>query len=458
MSMFENIYITVAIFCLCFFALLAGGAYFLAQGMKTAQGKAPVDFLSVNKLETVFDRLGKVRKNRILVYISVSVDNLINMYSDSKASLVMSDIKSILLNNFAQENASVIAPHGLKNFVILSCQKENDVIGKIEKTIVDLDKCLLSYNALNLAEIKFGLYSAVIVSQSFDDALNRAKQACIVAENNGTSYAVWNGNMGRTLENKINIENTIDKDIDNNRFFLEYQPIMRTSSKEIIGAEVLSRLNSESNGILTPRSFLEALDSAKLSDKFDYYIFEKNCKWISNNKEVREKYKYSINFSRTTLSDPMFPKRIIEIVEKYGLDYSSLGIEILENKKIDDAAKRQIVRNINALKEKGMLVLLDDFGEGYTSFDDLQNLTIDIVKIDKRLIRNTNTERGISIFHSIIRTAKEIGMKVLCEGIETPEQERIAVDSGCDFLQGFYYYVPMPVARFEKILEEKSIG
>ena len=109
--------------------------------------------------------------------------------------------------------------------------------------------------------------------------------------------------IANALEKKIKIENNIEKEIDNNRFFLEYQPVLDAKTKKIIGAEVLSRLNSESEGILAPKSFLSAVDSVGINEKFDYYIFEKNCKWISNDEENRNKYVYTINFSRFTLCD-----------------------------------------------------------------------------------------------------------------------------------------------------------
>ena len=136
---------------------------------------------------------------------------------------------------------------------------------------------------------------------SFDDAIGRAKQAYLLAKNENIPYAEWNVSGGKALEKKIKIENNIEKEIDNNRFFLEYQPVLDAKTKKIIGAEVLSRLNSESEGVLTPGSFLSAVDSVGINDKFDYYIFEKNCKWISNDKKQREQYKYTINFSRSTL-------------------------------------------------------------------------------------------------------------------------------------------------------------
>ena len=127
--------------------------------------------------------------------------------------------------------------------------------------------------------------------------------------------------------------------------------------------------------------------------------------------------------------------------------------EILEDKNIDGEAKQQMIENLSTLKERGISILLDDFGSGYTTFGDLQNLDISIVKIDKAITQNSVTDTGFIILKNIIQTSKDIGFKTLCEGIETKEQEEAAIRAGCDFLQGFYYYRPMSVATLEKILE-----
>ena len=199
---------------------------------------------------------------------------------------------------------------------------------------------------------------------------------------------------------------------------------------------------------------MSAVDSVGINEKFDYYIFEKNCKWISNDKKQREGYKYTINFSRSTLSEPAFAEKIIGIAEKYDLKFSCLAVEILEDKNITGEAKQQMVNNLSTLKEKGVSILLDDFGSGFTTFGDLQNLDISIVKIDKSITQNAVTDTGFIILKNIIRTSKDIGYKTLCEGIETKEQEEAAIKAGCDLLQGYYYYKPMPVSALEKVLDE----
>jgi EAL domain-containing protein (putative c-di-GMP-specific phosphodiesterase class I) len=280
----------------------------------------------------------------------------------------------------------------------------------------------------------------------------------MLAKTQKTSYAEWTASSGKALEKKIKIANNIEKEIDNNRFFLEYQPVLDAKTKKIIGAEVLSRLNSENDGVLLSKSFLSAVNSVGINEKFDYYIFEKNCKWISNDKKQREGYKYTINFSRSTISEPEFVEKITNIAEKYDLKFSCLAVEILEDKNIMGKAKQQMIDNLSLLKEKGISILLDDFGSGYTTFGDLQNIDVSVVKIDKTITHNSVTDTGFIILKNIIRTAHDIGFKTLCEGIETKEQEEAAIKAGCDLLQGFYYYKPMSVAQLEKVFTENEGG
>ena len=113
-----------------------------------------------------------------------------------------------------------------------------------------------------------------------------------------------------------------------------------------------------------------------------------------------------------------------------------------------------MIKNLAALKKKGILILLDDFGKGHTSFGDLSEFDISIVKIDKSITQNANNQTGFLILKNIIRTAHDLGFKTLCEGIETEELKKTVVDAGCDILQGYYFYRPMPVAQFETLFNK----
>lgn len=449
MHIFENPYVVMAALVLGVVLLAAISICFAVRGLRAANGQTERSFTSISKMESRFKAMGKSH-SRLVLYINLSTDNLRVSRSEQKLLL---EIKHNLLYTFANGEESFAAAYDDKNYIVIANSDAETIKEQIETCINDINKILLKHCAFNVVIVRIGSYDSSRIQVNFDDAVARAKQACLLAKTQKTSYAEWTASSGKALEKKMKIENNIEKEIDNNRFFLEYQPVLDAKTKKIIGAEVLSRLNSESEGVLSPKSFLSAVDSVGINEKFDYYIFEKNCKWISNDKNQRENYKYTINFSRSTISEPEFVEKITSIAGKYELKFSCLAVEILEDKNIDGEAKEQMIENLSTLKGKGVSILLDDFGSGYTTFGDLQNLDVSIVKIDKAITQNSVTDTGFIILKNIIQTSKDIGFKTLCEGVETKEQEKAAIKAGCDFLQGFYYYRPMSVATLEKILE-----
>ena len=451
MQIFDSPYMVILLLLLCFVLLAAAGVFFVVRGINVANGTQAQDFVGITRTQKKFCLATKQRADRCVVYVSVLLDNYRNLHSPAQTAGVFSDIKSILLSSFSGDHG-MISLCGETNFIAFTQWDTAYAQTQIECLQNKISTCLLTHNALNVVNVHFGFCTIVGTQVSFDEAVNRAKQACLLAKQENRLFLEWSANDGKALTKKIKLENNIESEIDNNHFFLEYQPVLDARTKKIVGAEVLSRLNSKSDGVLTPGSFLTAVNSVGLSGKFDYYIFEKNCKWISNDKPARERFRYTINFSRSTLCDPRFPQKITDIAEKYDLNASCLAVEILEDKHVTGDAHRQMRENLLELKEKGFSILLDDFGSGFTAFNDLQTLDVSIVKIDKSITQNATTVTGFIILRNMIQTAKDIGFETLCEGVETEAQERAAIKAGCDLLQGYYYYRPMPVAQLEKLL------
>ncbi len=455
MKIFEYPYVIITMLALSFLVMGLIGLYFTMKSVKTAKGTSEKNFCGIGKIETDFEKAGALRKNRSIIYISISLDGMKRLYSESKAVRMYEQIKKILLTHLCLNTGGEISLYGNENFVAFNSLEAGETERCIDKCFQEINEAFVKHGAVNVVRINFGYHLTSSTDVSFKTALGRAKQACSMAEDKNVLYCQWDSSNGKAFERKIKIENTIQNEIDNNRFFLEYQPILDAKTDKIIGAEVLSRLNSATEGVLTPYFFLSAVNNVGLNEKFDYYIFEKNCKWISNDKENRVKYVYTINFSRYTLCDPNLADRIIEIVEKYGVAYSCIAVEILEDKDLNEEEKSIMIKNVVRLKEKGVLILLDDFGKGYTSFGDLTDFDISIVKIDKAITQNSITESGFVILKNIIRTAHDLGFKTLCEGIETEEHKKTVVEAGCDMLQGYYFYRPMPVTKLETLFEKQ---
>jgi len=454
MRFFEYPYVIITSLVIICFVMGIIGLFFTMKSVKTAKGTGKNGFCSFSKLGNDFDKFGVARKNRCLIYISVSLENFSRLYSESKANRIYEMIQKVLLMYFGLEPENLISIYDKENFVALTDFTADEAEEKIQNCFAELSEVFQENDAVNVIRINFGCHVTGSADVSFNTALLRAKQALSMAVDKNEIYSMWDSANGKEFERKIKIENNIENEIDNNRFFLEYQPVIDAKTDKIIGAEVLSRLNSSTEGILSPRVFLSAVNNVGLNQKFDYYIFEKNCKWISNDKEKRMKNLFTINFSRFTLCDENLSQNIIDIIEKYNIDYSCIAVEILEDKSLSKTEKSIMTKNLLRLKEKGILILLDDFGKGYTNFRDLADFDIDIVKIDKSITQNADNDTGFAILKNIIRTAHDLGFKTLCEGIETEQHKRNVVAAGCDIMQGYYFYRPMPVTQLESLFEK----
>lgn len=455
MKFFEYPYVIITILAIIFVVMGLIGLYFTMKSVKTAKGTAEKGFCGIGKIENDFEKAGALRENRTIVYVSISLDSMKRLYSESKAIRMYEQIKSILLNYFCLSIDGEISLYGHENFVALNDLESGEIEQHIEKCFQEINETFVKNGAVGVVRVNFGYHQTSSNEVSFKTALSRAKQACSIAEDKEILYCRWDSSNGKQFERKLKIENSIQNEIDNNRFFLEYQPMLEVKTNKIIGAEVLSRLNSPTEGVLTPYHFLSAVNNVGLNEKFDYYIFEKNCKWIASDKEKRMRYVYTINFSRHTLCDRNLAEKLIKIIEKYGIKYSCIAVEILEDKSLNEDEKSIMITNLVQLKEKGMLILLDDFGKGYTSFVDLSDFDISIVKIDKSITQNATNQTGFLILKNIIRTAHDLGFKTLCEGIETEEHKKVVVEAGCDILQGYYFYRPMPVTQLETLFEKE---
>lgn len=455
MTIFKYPYVIITILAIIFIAMILIGLYFTMKSVKTAKGTAEKSFCGIGKIETDFEKMGILRKNRSIVYISISLNGVKSVYSESKAAGMYENVKQILFKHLCLDADGDISVYGSENFVALNDLRPDETEKCIDKCFKEITEIFIEHGAVSVVRMHVGYISTASTEISFKTAFGRAKQALSMAEDKDVLCFQWDNSNGKEFERKLKIESNIQSEIDNNRFFLEYQPIMDAKTGKIIGAEVLSRLNSPTEGVLAPRLFLSAINNVGLNRKFDYYIFEKNCKWISNDKENRIKYVYTINFSRYTLCDENMAENIINIIKRYDICYSCFAVEILEDKDLNDDERSVMTGNLKKLKELGVLILLDDFGKGCTGFGDLTDFDINIVKIDKAIMWNSESQTGFLILKNIIRTAHDLGFKTICEGIETEEQKKIAADAGCDMLQGYYFYRPMPVTKFETLFEEK---
>ncbi|MBQ3489612.1 MAG: EAL domain-containing protein [Clostridia bacterium] len=244
--------------------------------------------------------------------------------------------------------------------------------------------------------------------------------------------------------------------LDRDMFSLVIQPVLDFQTNTVFKGEVLSRLDHPERGVIFPDVFLPVIATLNLYSRFDRYIFQKSCVWLQRSLAAGEKMEcISCNFSRKTLSETTIAQDLIRIANNYGVSHDKLAIEITEREKNND--EKQLIENLHVLKEAGFRIILDDYGTGVTSVNDLLNYPLDIVKIDRSLLLNTQTEKGKEEFCALVSMFIERGAEVVCEGIETKEQNDFARSSGCRYGQGFLYFKPIRQDQVFEMIRKSSL-
>lgn len=244
--------------------------------------------------------------------------------------------------------------------------------------------------------------------------------------------------------------------LQRDQFSLVVQPVVDFRTNAVSSGEVLARLNHPERGVIFPDDFLPVVNDLNLYPRFDRYIFRKSCAWMRRTLSEPERFDcLSCNFSRKTLSEAGLAEDLVKIADQYGVPHNALAVEITERERETDS--RQLMENLRQLKAAGFRIFLDDYGNGVTSVQDLMQYPLDIVKIDRSLLLTAQKEQDIAAFRSLVSMAEKIGAQVVCEGIETPEQERFARDAGCHYGQGFRFFRPTDQNQVLEMIYRSSI-
>ncbi len=254
------------------------------------------------------------------------------------------------------------------------------------------------------------------------------------------------------VQEERKITESILKGFENNEFKMYLQFIVDNKTKKIVSAEALSRWDSSEKGLIGPGKYIENMEHSGLISRHDFYMFELACRQLEKwNGTEYENVALSCNFTRITLSEENFIDKLLMISNSYSFDKSKIAIEITEDAIEKD--RKTATKNVVRAKEHGFRIYLDDLGSGYTSLANLCDYPIDVVKIDRDILLKTELENGKKLFAGIIALAHNMDIKVICEGVETEEQNALVSDSDCDYVQGWYYSKALPLEECESFVK-----
>lgn len=286
-----------------------------------------------------------------------------------------------------------------------------------------------------------------------ETAFYDAEQSSKIARKNGTAVACGEEKQLQKSRREEALRRSLSRAMENGEFRVYMQIICRGETDQICGAEVLSRWQNPEYGMLQPAEYIEILKETGQIIPHDYRMFTFVCKLL----ELWQTSRYdqlflTCNFTRVSLSAEDFADRITEISQPFRFDRHRLIIEITEDSLSTDS---QIVsENIRRCREMGFQIAIDDMGTGFTSFSDLYDNELDLVKIESGFIAPCVSGRRRTMLSDIITMVHHSGAKVICEGVETAEQREMLRQIGCDMMQGYYYSRVLPYSECTRLLAE----
>ena len=231
-----------------------------------------------------------------------------------------------------------------------------------------------------------------------------------------------------------------------------FQPKVNMITGQIVGSEALVRWNHPDRGLLAPGAFVPVFEENGSIVEIDWYIYEAVCytlrSWMDRGLPV---YPVSCNFSSIHFDHSDFTDRITALADLYAIPHRLLELEITES--IIVTHPKRVASQIASLREKGFMTAIDDFGSGYSSLGQLEQMAARVLKLDRSFVqRGMLDAREQTVIANIVNLAHDLGMRILCEGVETRQQANILIRLDCIYAQGFYYSKPVPLEEFEEML------
>ncbi|MBO5489751.1 MAG: sensor domain-containing phosphodiesterase [Eubacterium sp.] len=393
-------------------------------------------------------------------------EQLLRDYPDEQFSMVISDIKNFeLMNEILGED---IADSILRDEAewLKERQSKKSVLGRLysdifaylvptkklkEEEMMSLVSYLnekYNYKKFKL-HIYFGIYHVLDKQESVRQMADKAIHAVEKLKGNlHQSIAYYDEKDFQDALLKQQLIGEFDNGIKEKQFCMYLQPQTNEDGK-MQGAEALVRWNHPTRGLLMPGQFIEAFEEAGLIYKLDQYMWNLAAKKLRDWSDAGYDYYISVNISAKDFYRMNVYKTFLSIVEENEIDPGKLHIEITESAVAEDEVETH--RTLEKLRDKGFIIEIDDFGSGYSSLNFMKNVCANVIKIDRVFLKESSNEtRGEQILSSIIRLSHEIGMEVITEGVENPEQLRMLIDMCCDLYQGYYFSKPLEIIDFEK--------
>jgi len=397
-------------------------------------------FLDLNRFKLVNDSLGHMIGDRLLVAAAQRLRQCL------RAGDVLSK---------GPAEAATIARLGGDEFTVLllGLRTPADARGVADRLARELAQPFNVDGHEIFTPASIGIAHGLGGNSSADELMRGADAAMYRAKALGDGRCcVFDETLHAAAVARLQLESDLRHALERNELFLHYQPIIDLTTRELIGFEALARWIHQGKTV-SPVEFIPLAEDTGLIVPIGAWLIEESCRqlarWQQADPRLRQ-VNVNVNLSRRQLADADLVARVQDALERNGIEPHRLKLEITESAMMDNSdITRQVLLKLKGL---GVGLYMDDFGTGYSSLSCLHRLPLEGLKIDQSFMKGAGARRdSMAVLHAIVTLTRNLGMKVVAEGVELGEQVALLQSLECDYVQGYYFSGPLPpesAARF----------
>ncbi|GAA0178144.1 hypothetical protein SH2C18_12460 [Clostridium sediminicola] len=394
--------------------------------------RMPILFIKINKIKEPSEILGYEFERKLIIKISERINN--ELFNNDAL---------IFLNKY--------------EFVVFTTQIEKDNIIKnlAQQILFVLSQPFIIDNY----EISITSNTGISVYPDHGENLNHLIQKARIAITN-KDYSMndcinfYTNKLQSVVNKNFELENELNKAINNNELALAYQPIIDIHKKQLIKAEALLRWKNKIFGQVPPSTFIPIAEKSNFILKIGEWVLRQACLQIKSWVDAGESpLIISINISSLQLEQKDFTEMVESIILETDINPRYLEFEITESIAISDT--ENTLKILKIITDMGISVSMDDFGTGYSSLAKLKQLPVNTLKIDRSFINDLNKNNDSnSLVNAILAMAKSLNLHVIAEGVETLSQLEYLTNNNCDMVQGYFISKPVYIKDFNNFMKK----